>query len=57
MKYIDVSGPLDLMKMLEDGEMEVSGTKSYDDVNFLPKEACNPLETPESKFGGLKIKG
>ena len=33
--------------------MTVSGSKSYIDGRFMPREACDPSETPDSKFGGL----
>lgn len=44
--------PYDLMKMIKNGELVVSGSESYNE-NYGPEEACNPSASVYRMFGGV----
>ena len=44
--------PYDLMFMIKNDELAVSGSESYNS-NFGPEEACNPSASVYRMFGGV----
>ena len=44
---------LNLLNLILKNRLAVTGTRSYQEGQVLPTEACKPIEDASSKFGGL----